>query len=191
MGEEVTVLGVGGSMRADSSTELLLRMALREARNQGMRVKLFPLRGHPLPLFDPGMLADPPPAARLLLKEVRAAQAIVFASPVYHGTVGGAFKNTIDYLQALADDDPPWLSGKAVGLLAVGSMAGAALQAITAMEHITRALRAVAMPTVVAVDSSEGAAWGDGGQATIAARLERMCGELRRYACAGTLARTT
>ncbi|HZM76526.1 MAG TPA: NADPH-dependent FMN reductase [Candidatus Limnocylindrales bacterium] len=179
MSEDITVLGIGGSMRPGSHTDLLLKLALREARTQGMRIKLFDLKSHPLPILDPQALGDPPAPAQLLLREVRAARALILATPVYHGTISGAFKNAVDYLQALEHDDPPWLTGKVVGLLALGTTGGMALQAITAMEHISRALRALTVPTAVAAE--------EGNLAALPPRLARMCAEIHRYATLPTV----
>ena len=36
---------------------------------------------------------------------------------MYHGTVGGSFKNALDWLQLLSDRDPPYLTNKVVGLV--------------------------------------------------------------------------
>ena len=38
---------------------------------------------------------------------------------MYHGTVGGSFKNALDWLQLLSDRDPPYLTNKVVGLVSI------------------------------------------------------------------------
>jgi FMN reductase len=183
MPEPLTVLGLGGGLGARSRTGLLLRAALLRAREQGLRPRLYDVRKQRLPLYEPDWDVELPAPAKLLLSEARAADALILASPVYHGTVSGAFKNAVDYLQLLAEDDPPWLSGKAIGLLSVCTGTGAGMQAITAMDHMCRALRAISVPTVVvATENSFGT--GNTVDVRLASRLGRMIGELRTYATA-------
>ena len=69
---------------------------------------------------------------------------------MYHGTVSGAFKNALDWLQLLSDRDPPYLTNKVVGLISVaGGVQG--LQAVNTMEFAARALRAWSVPLVVPI----------------------------------------
>ncbi|MFD7659306.1 NADPH-dependent FMN reductase [Actinosynnema sp. NPDC059797] len=179
---ELTVLGIGGSLGARSRTAALLRTALRHCRDHGMRPRLYDLNKHRLPLFEPTAEAGPPASAALLLSEVRAADAIVFASPTYHGTVSGALKNAIDYLQLLASDDPPWLSGKSVALMTASSGQGAGMQTITALDHACRAMRAVTVPTVVVATDEDFARTAALADDRFTARFERIVAELRRHA---------
>ena len=77
---------------------------------------------------------------------------MIWSSPLYHGTVSGAFKNALDWLRRLGANDPPFLSGKPVGLVAGRRRPG--LQAINTMEHAVRALRGWTVPFVVPVGRS-------------------------------------
>uniref|UniRef100_UPI003513C302 NADPH-dependent FMN reductase n=1 Tax=Streptomyces calvus TaxID=67282 RepID=UPI003513C302 len=122
----LTVLGLGGSTRAGSAAERLLRTALDAAGREGMATELFALGHRDVPVFHESLLLDPPPVVAELLAAVRRADAVVFCTPVYHGTVAGALKNAVDHLQALAGDDRPWLTGKAAALMAVGGTPSAA-----------------------------------------------------------------
>jgi FMN reductase len=42
---------------------------------------------------------------------------LVWSSPLNHGTVSGAFKNALDWLQLLGDHEPPYLTDKVIGLV--------------------------------------------------------------------------
>jgi FMN reductase len=67
--------------------------------------------------------------------------------------VSGAFKNAVDWLVLLADRDPPYLTGKPVGLITTaGGVQG--LQAINTMEFSVRALRGWAVPLVLPLPHS-------------------------------------
>jgi FMN reductase len=82
------------------------------------------------------------------------ADGLIWSSPLYQGTVSGAFKNALDWLHDLGNRDPPFLHDKVIGLIsASGGTHG--LQAINTMEFSVRALRRWAVPYVVPV----GTAW--------------------------------
>ncbi|QDI67367.1 hypothetical protein CD934_00745 [Streptomyces calvus] len=172
----LTVLGLGGSTRAGSAAERLLRTALDAAGREGMATELFALGHRDVPVFRESLLLDPPPVVAELLAAVRRADAVVFCTPVYHGTVAGALKNAVDHLQALAGDDRPWLTGKAAALMAVGGTPLGGANAITAMDHFCRSMHATTVPTAVV------AGHGSWAPADLDERVTRMIGELAVHA---------
>ncbi|HZB35263.1 MAG TPA: NADPH-dependent FMN reductase [Gaiellaceae bacterium] len=94
--------------------------------------------------------AAPVPAAQEYADAVFEADGLIWSSPMYHGTISGAFKNALDWLELLAKRDPPYLSDKVVGL--IGSAGGAqGLQAVNTLEYAVRSLRAFAVPLVVPI----------------------------------------
>ena len=115
----------------------------------GAEVRLFDLRALDLPMYVPG--AEGAPAAAVELCEATyAAQGMMWSSPLYHGTVSGAFKNAVDWLNLLSDRTPPFLTDKVIGLI---STAGGShgLQAVNTMEFAVRALRGWAVPLVLPI----------------------------------------
>lgn len=148
----VRLLGIGGSTRRESRSLAVLETALRLAEVHGAQTALADVRAMDLPLFaEDGSAAEQPPALRWLLQEVRMAEAYVLCSPTYHGTLSGAVKNALDALTPLGEDEPPYLAGRPVGLIALGG-AGAA-NTLTALHHAARALGGLTVPTVVVVPS--------------------------------------
>ena len=148
----VRLLGIGGSTRRESRSLVVLQTALRLAEARGARTAIANVRALDLPLFDEDNAGTPQvPTLRWLLREVRLADGYVLCSPTYHGTLSGAVKNILDALTPLGDDDPPYLAGKPVGLVALGG-AGAA-NTLTALHHAARALGGLTVPTVVVVPS--------------------------------------
>lgn len=146
MASDVTVVGLGGSLRARSTSLTAMRLALRAAQDEGAKIEELDIRLLDLPLYVAG--ADPPPAASEMADLVAGADAMVWSTPLYHGSVSGSFKNAIDWLQLLARRDPPYLTDRVVGLIAAaGGVQG--LQAVNTMEFIVRSLRAFAVPLVV------------------------------------------
>ncbi len=145
----VKIVGLGGSLAANSSSLTALKVALDGAREFGADVRLFDLRQLNLPLYVPGA-EDVPAAARELCDEIYTAQGLMWSSPLYHGTVSGAFKNAIDWLQLLSDRTPPYLTDKVIGLISTaGGTHG--LQAVNTMEFAVRALRGWAVPLVLPI----------------------------------------
>jgi len=145
----VRIVGIGGSLATPSASLTALTVAVDGAREYGAEVKVFNLRELNLPMYSPD--AQPaPPAAIELCDAVHAADGLMWSSPLYHGTVSGAFKNAIDWLQLLSDRTPPYLTDKVIGLISTaGGTHG--LQAVNTMEFAVRALRGWAVPLVLPI----------------------------------------
>ena len=92
------VLAVSGSLRADSYNTRLLEEAAAAAP-AGVEVELFdPARIAALPLYDQDLEDEGAPVSVDLLREAWAgADAILFATPEYNGSVPGGLKNAIDW----------------------------------------------------------------------------------------------
>ncbi|MEU2589206.1 NAD(P)H-dependent oxidoreductase [Streptomyces avermitilis] len=153
------VVGMGGSLRTPSTSLTALCVAVEGAAEAGAETQVIDLKRLDLPFYtsEHGI----PPSARRFADTVQAADALLWSSPTYHGSVSGAFKNAVDWLALLADHEPPYLSNTPVGMLATaGGVQG--LQAINAMEFIVRSLRGWAVPLVFAVPRSSRVFDGDG-----------------------------
>src|SRR5690242_1490979 len=98
------IVGIGGSTGPNSVTNRLLAEALGESAALGARTVL--VAGDDLaqlPIFDPGA-AFVPASALPLLEAVRAADAVIIATPGYHGGMSGLVKNALDHLELLRGD---------------------------------------------------------------------------------------
>jgi FMN reductase len=96
---------------------------------------------------------EPTAAAARLIESCYGADGMLWSSPMYQGTISGAFKNALDWLHVLGAREPPFLFDKVIGLIsAAGGTQG--LQAINTMEFAIRALRAWDVPYVVPVASA-------------------------------------
>lgn len=148
MNDAPKVVGLGGSLRARSASRAALEVALDAAAEQGAKTSLFDVREMDLPMFQRGV--EPPAAAVELCDATFEARGMIWSSPMYHGTISGAFKNALDWLDLLADRDPPFLTDKVIGLISTaGGVQG--LQAVNTMEFVVRALRGMAVPLVAPV----------------------------------------
>ena len=92
------ILAVSGSLRADSYNTNLLRAAV-EAAPERIEVELFDRAAlAALPLYDQDTDDGIEPASVAQLREQwTAADAILFATPEYNGSVPGSLKNAIDW----------------------------------------------------------------------------------------------
>ncbi|WP_262062084.1 NADPH-dependent FMN reductase [Streptomyces sp. STR69] len=155
------IVGLGGSPRPGSTAEQALRCVLDEARRLGADTSLIAGTDLAVPLFDPSAGIRPPGVFRLL-SEVAAADGIVLASPAYHGSLSGLVKNALDYLEELRDEPRPYLTGRAVGCIAVGQGWQGAMTTLGALRDVVHALRGWPTPLGVAINTATGAFDADG-----------------------------
>jgi len=107
------VIGIAGSLRRASYNRALLRAAV-ELAPATLTIEVHEITN--IPLYDQDVEdAGVPTAVTALREAVRAADALLIATPEYNHGVPGVLKNTIDWLSR-----PPRgsaLSGKPVGLI--------------------------------------------------------------------------
>jgi FMN reductase len=149
------VVGIGGTTRAASSTERALSFALRGAEKAGARTRLFdgPFL-HSLPHYAPES-AQRTPAQIELIEAVRAADAVIIATPGYHGGVSGLVKNALDTLEELRADARPYLDGRAVGCIVTAYGWQAAGSVLTSLRSIVHALRGWPTPFGAGINTLE------------------------------------
>lgn len=90
------ILAVSGSLRADSHNTQLLRAAASAVAVDGVAVELWDGLGD-LPIYDQDLEGDVPESVRRLRQDWGSADAILFATPEYNGSVPGGLKNAIDW----------------------------------------------------------------------------------------------
>jgi FMN reductase len=91
----VKIVALGGSFAQQSTSLAAVRIALEGAADTGAQVELFDVRQLDLPIYVP-QSADVPERARTFCESVYAADGMLWSSPLYHGTISGSFKNTLD-----------------------------------------------------------------------------------------------
>lgn len=135
------VVGIGGSSRTGSGTDLALLAALREAERAGAATRFF---GGAflaqLPLYTPDIRSRTPQQAELLAA-IAMSDGLVIATPSYHGNVSSLVKNALDLLEDLSAEPRPYLEGRAVGCIVAGvgpQAGGATLSALWGSVHALR-----------------------------------------------------
>lgn len=97
------LLAISGSLRQESYNSALLDAAATE-RRPGVVFALWSGLGT-IPAYDEDV-EDVPLAVALLKDEMAAADAILFATPEYNGSIPGALKNALDWVSRPFDANP-------------------------------------------------------------------------------------
>ena len=149
----VTVVGIGGTTRGNSSSERALRAALAAAEEHGAETELFAADALDLPMYVPDTTVRTN-KARHLVDALARCDAVIIASPGYHGGPSGLVKNALDYVEDLREDARPYLDGRAVGCIACASGWQATTTTLVALRSIVHALRGWPTPLGVCINTS-------------------------------------
>ncbi len=127
------VLGIAGSHRSGSYNQALLRAA-QEVAPVGMEFEEFDIRE--LPFYDGDVEAAGDPASVVALKDaIRAADAVLIATPEYNRGVPGVLKNAIDWASRPPLASP--LTNKPIAVMGASTGRGGTARA---QEHLRTAL---------------------------------------------------
>lgn len=165
------IVGLGGTTRANSTSERALAVALEAASAAGCETRLFGAGAMPSETFDPtrGERSD---AARALVDALRHADGVVIATPAYHGGISGLVKNAIDFTEDMKDDARPYLDGRAVGCIVVADGAQALGSTLASLRSIVHALRGWPTPMGATIRTYQGLFSPDGECLEDRARLQ-------------------
>jgi len=119
MAAQFKILGIAGSLRKGSFNKAILRAAV-ELAPKNVSIEVFDLEG--IPPFNQDLDQQPPDKVKDLKARVRAADAILIATPEYNYSVPGVLKNAIDwgsrpYGDNAWDDKPVAIMGASPGML--------------------------------------------------------------------------
>jgi FMN reductase len=90
-----------------------------------------------------------------LIEAVRGADAVIIATPGYHGGISGLVKNALDTLEELNHDERPYLDGRAVGCIVTAYGWQAAGAVLGSLRSVVHALRGWPTPFGAAVNTLE------------------------------------
>ena len=97
---KLKIVGLGGSLGKSSQSRAALVTALSAAAEAGADTHLLDLRELALPMYDPDDEAATESTMRMV-EELHCADGILWSSPLYNGSISGAFKNALDWLRLL------------------------------------------------------------------------------------------
>jgi chromate reductase len=129
------ILGIAGSLRRDSHNRRLLRAA-GELLPPGAALEEWDGLAA-VPAFDEDLETTPPEPVAEFLEDIRAADAILIATPEYNASVPGALKNALDWASRpfpdnVLRDKPVAVIGASTGLFG----------AVWAQAEVRKALKA-------------------------------------------------
>ena len=186
----ISIVGIGGSVDAQSQSDRVLRAVLDRTVELGADVQVYTGLDLDLPPYHTGAVL--PQVATGYVEAVRRADAVVISSPGYHGTVSGLVKNALDYLEELRTDARPYLDGRAVGLIAVARGWQASVSTLGTLRQIAHALRGWPTPLGMAINSTvtrfaaDGSTEDQAAAAWVQAQAEQVVEFARRWAGAST-----
>ena len=170
------VLGVAGSLRQNSRSTHALKSLLDIATNKyGAQTLILDLRETRLPLYNPTVRPGEPVDNNIQTasRVVKWADALVLASPDYHGSMSGTVKNFLDYF---------WeeFAGKTFGYLCTSHEKG-----LTVMDQMRTAVRQCygwSMPYGISVNGEQDFnAKGEIINVTLSRRLTMLARDLSIY----------
>jgi len=107
------IVGIGGSLRPNSSSYQALAVAMQRVQALGADTQMLDLRQMQLPFCNGDDDYPDYPDVIKLREAVAQADGLILATPEYHGSVSGVLKNALDLMSF------DQLSGKVTGLISV------------------------------------------------------------------------
>jgi FMN reductase len=144
----VKIVGIAGSLRADSYSQMALKIAAQKVQDLGAEVEILDLREMDLPFCNGGDEYPNYPDVQRLQAAFMNADGLILVSPEYHGSVSGVLKNALDLMSF------EQLSGKVAGFITIlGGQSNS--NALNDLRLILRWVHAWSIPEQIAI----GQAW--------------------------------
>ena len=146
----VKIVGIGGSLRPNSYSQIGLQIAAQRVEALGAEVEILDLRQLQLPFCNGDKEYPEYPDVQLLRDRVRNADGLILATPEYHGSVSGVLKNALDLMSFTE------LSGKVAGLISIlGGQSNS--NALNDLRIIVRWVHGWVIPEQIAIGQAYGA----------------------------------
>lgn len=135
----------GALERRTQATPALLSNYLSEKLDEmGIENHIFNLADAGIPLFDTAM-TEIPHSVEIMNQQFLEADVHFWLAPLYHGSIPGAMKNCLDWLEVSSKAPQPYLTNKNIGMICWADGIQA-MQGINTMDAIAKALRAWPVP---------------------------------------------
>ncbi len=132
------IIALSGALRRASYNTALLRAAI-ELAPAGVTIELRTLHG--IPLYDGDLEAEGIPAAVTELREaIRAADALLIATPEYNNSIPGVLKNGLDWLSRPSGEGTKLFGGKPTALVGATPGGFGTVQSQDALLSVLRSL---------------------------------------------------
>jgi len=144
------ILAFAGSLRRDSLTKKLVRIAAEGARAAGAEVTLIDLKDLPLPVYDGDIEeAEGLPANAKRLKELmKSHQGFLISSPEYNSMPSGALKNALDWASRAEPGETPLVcfKGKLAVLMSASPGALGGMRALPVLRNMLLNIQVIVLP---------------------------------------------
>jgi FMN reductase len=186
----VNILALGGTLRPNSRSYIALQIAAQAASQAGAEVEILSLYELDLPMYKPDTaLSDYGDNVQQLIEAIRHADGLLISTGAYHGTLAGATKNALDFVEFASGDERPYFHNRAVGLITVAGGEMAAAHTLTTLIHTVHALRGMVVPmTIPIMQGGKKISDGKLKDSQTQARLEKLGQETVRIASAFNVA---
>ncbi|HLN18845.1 MAG TPA: NAD(P)H-dependent oxidoreductase [Patescibacteria group bacterium] len=153
MDGKIKILAIAGSLRKGSYNMASLRAA-RDLAPEEMKIEIFE-KLREIPPFNQDEENNPPEAVRELKEKIKAADAILFATPEYNYSVPGVLKNAIDWASRPYGQNA-W-EGKPVAILgaSIGNIGTARAQYHLRQSFVFLDMHALNRPEVMISNAEE------------------------------------
>lgn len=132
---------ISASLSSDSNSRILAREAMRALEQEGQEATLIDLRDYPLPLCDGGEAYGHPNVARVAA-QVRAADAVLIATPIYNYHSTAVVKNLIELTGRAWEN-------KVVGFLCAAGGIGSYMSIMSLANSLMLDFRTIIVPRFV------------------------------------------
>jgi chromate reductase len=148
--KQIKILAFAGSLRKGSYNKALVRAAV-ELAPENVAIEVFDLEG--IPPFNQDLENQPPQRVIEFKAKIRAADALLIATPEYNYSVSGVLKNAIDWASRPRADTP--LEGKPVAIMSasIGRLGGARAQYHLRQSFVFLNMHPVNRPEVMLSDA--------------------------------------
>jgi chromate reductase, NAD(P)H dehydrogenase (quinone) len=146
------ILGFIGSLRKDSYNKALMRAAVKLTPKDAT-IEIFDLS--PIPQFNQDLENKPPQIVKDFKAKIKAADALLIATPEYNYSVPGVLKNAIDVASRPYNDNS--LDGKPVAIMSasIGMLGGARAQYHLRQSFVFLNMYPVNYPEVMVANANE------------------------------------
>ncbi|SHG43329.1 arsenical resistance protein ArsH [Salegentibacter echinorum] len=138
---------------ANSTASIISNYLLKRLKEKNIETTVFNLSQEAIPMLD-FSFPETPQTVKNMTEQFLAADTHFWLAPLYHGSIPGAMKNCLDWLETTSRLPKPYLTDKKVATICWADGVQA-MNGINAMENISKALRAWSLPYSVPVARKE------------------------------------
>lgn len=140
------VLIFTGSVEDDpkSTSNLISDYLLKKLEEKNIKTTVFNLSDSAIPLLN-FSFPETPQAVKDMTAQFLEADTHFWLAPLYHGSIPGAMKNSLDWLETTSHLPKPYLTDKKVAMVCWADGVQA-MNEINTMVNISKALRAWSLP---------------------------------------------